>query len=306
MLVGDGEDRPQTSRRSPRELGVADRCRFVGFQKSIRDWYAAFDALLLTSANEGTPVVAIEALAAERPVVATRAGGTGTVVGDGESGFLARGRRHGGAGRRLAELAGDPELRARLGARGAEDVAHALRDRPDGGRARGRLPPAARVKVLHVHKLTGISGSEGHLLALLPALRERGVDARFLGLDVPGSDAPRFYDALDAARRPAPPRPLRRSTSSPRLARDVVRAVRAERPDLVHTHLVHADVYGALAARADRDRRTSRPATTTTATCSAPSATSTAPSRAGAAADRDLGRRARLPRARPATTRESS
>jgi glycosyltransferase involved in cell wall biosynthesis len=36
---------------------------------------------------------------------------------------------------------------------------------------------------------------------------------------------------------------------SPRMARDVTRAVREERPDLVHTHLVHADVYGALAAR---------------------------------------------------------
>ena len=70
------------------ELGVADRCRFVGFQKSIRPWYAAFDALILTSANEGTPVVAIEALAAARPVVATRAGGTGAVVRDGETGYL--------------------------------------------------------------------------------------------------------------------------------------------------------------------------------------------------------------------------
>ena len=33
------------------------------------------------------------------------------------------------------------------------------------------------------------------------------------------------------------------------MARDVIRAVRAERPDLLHTHLVHADVYGAVAAR---------------------------------------------------------
>ncbi len=49
---------------------------------------------LLTSANEGTPVVAIESLAAERPVVATAAGGTGTVVTDGESGFLLAGRGH--------------------------------------------------------------------------------------------------------------------------------------------------------------------------------------------------------------------
>ena len=107
------------------------------------------------------------------------------------------------------------------------------------------------MKVLHLHKLTGVSGSEGHLLALLPALRERGVDARFLGLDVPGSDASRFYDALDQLGVPS--RSVRCGPDvSPRLARDVVRAVRAERPDLVHTHLVHADVYGAIAARALR------------------------------------------------------
>ena len=36
------------------------------------------------------------------------------------------------------------------------------------------------------------------------------------------------------------------------MARDVIRAVRAEGPDLVHTHLVHADLYGALAALATR------------------------------------------------------
>ena len=105
------------------------------------------------------------------------------------------------------------------------------------------------MKVLHLHKLMGVSGSEGHLLALLPALRERGIDARFLGLDVPGSDAPRFYDALDELG--VPHRSVRCGPDvSPRLARDVIRAVRAERPDLVHTHLVHADVYGAVAARA--------------------------------------------------------
>jgi glycosyltransferase involved in cell wall biosynthesis len=103
------------------------------------------------------------------------------------------------------------------------------------------------VKVLHVHKLTGVGGSERHLLTLLPALRERGVDARFVGLDVPGSDAPRFYAELEQLGVPA--RRLRcGSDVSPRMALDLFRAVRAERPDLVHTHLVHADIYGAAAA----------------------------------------------------------
>ena len=121
VLVGDGEDRADVELLTA-ELGVADRCRFVGFQKAIRPWYASFDALLLTSANEGTPVVAIEALAAGRPVVATRAGGTGTVVRNGESGYLEAIGDTKALAARLATLARDPALRARMGATGAEDV----------------------------------------------------------------------------------------------------------------------------------------------------------------------------------------
>ena len=107
------------------------------------------------------------------------------------------------------------------------------------------------MKVLHLHKLTGVSGSEAHLLALLPALRERGIDARFLGLDVPGTDAPRFHARLDELG--VPHRSVRCGLdASPRLARDVIRAVRAEQPDLLHTHLVHGDVYGSIAAAVTR------------------------------------------------------
>lgn len=107
------------------------------------------------------------------------------------------------------------------------------------------------MRVLHVHKVRGISGSEGHLLALLPALRASGVDARFLGLDVTGSDAPRFYERLDELG--VPHRQVRCGWDvSPRMTRDLIGAVRAERPDLLHTHLVHADVYGAIAAKAAR------------------------------------------------------
>ena len=135
-----------------------------------------FDATLLTSANEGTPVVAIESLAAERPVVATRAGGTATVVRDGESGFLRGGRRH-----RRAGAGGSPSSRAipscapRLGRHGAADVRARFATARDGGRARRpSTGGCSAMKVVHVHKLTGVSGSESHLLALLPALRAAG------------------------------------------------------------------------------------------------------------------------------------
>ncbi len=85
------------------------------------------------------------------------------------------------------------------------------------------------MKVLHLHKITGVSGSERHLLTLLPALRERGIDARMLSLGVDGTDAPRFYGALDEVG--VPNTVVRCSLDvSPRLARDIVRATRARRP----------------------------------------------------------------------------
>jgi glycosyltransferase involved in cell wall biosynthesis len=106
------------------------------------------------------------------------------------------------------------------------------------------------VKILHLHKLRGVSGSENHLLALLPGLRAAGLDARFLGLDVPGT-SDELYARLDELGVPWS-RVRCGADVSPRMARDVVRAVRAERPDLLHTHLVHADVYGSIAARVAR------------------------------------------------------
>jgi glycosyltransferase involved in cell wall biosynthesis len=121
VLVGDGELREQTEALA-RDLDVADRTFFVGFQRAIRDWYAATDAGLLTSANEGTPIVAIETLAAERPVVATAAGGVPSVVTEGETGFLLPVGDTAGLGARLAQLARDAKLREKLGTAGAADV----------------------------------------------------------------------------------------------------------------------------------------------------------------------------------------
>jgi glycosyltransferase involved in cell wall biosynthesis len=100
------------------------------------------------------------------------------------------------------------------------------------------------MRVVHVQRIGGIGGSERHALTLLPALAARGVDVAFVGLDDTAAAPDPFYAELDApfVRLPCP-RDL-----DPRLARDVTRAVHRFRPDVVHTHLVHADVYGAVAA----------------------------------------------------------
>ena len=98
------------------------------------------------------------------------------------------------------------------------------------------------MRIAHVHRIRGIGGSERHLLTLLPALAERGFEPVLVGLDDPDWDAADFYGALTvpAVRVPSP------RDVDPLLLARLVRSLRA---DVVHTHLVHADVYGGVAAK---------------------------------------------------------
>ena len=121
LLVGDGPDRDHLERYA-HELGVIKRCLFLGYQEEVGRFYDAIDALLLPSVNEGTPVSVIEALAAERPAVATRVGGTPDVIRDGVDGFLVDSADPGELAERLAELARDPGRRAEMGAAGRSRV----------------------------------------------------------------------------------------------------------------------------------------------------------------------------------------
>ena len=121
VLAGDGDLRRGLVALAA-ALGVAERVKLLGYVDDMGDWYAAFDAFLLTSLNEGTPVVAIEAQAAGVPVVATDAGGTRTVVADGETGFVVPVGDVAALADRLRRLRDDPELRSRLGARGREEM----------------------------------------------------------------------------------------------------------------------------------------------------------------------------------------
>ena len=120
-MIGDGPDRSDVERRA-HELGVMRDTLFLGYQEEVARFYAAVDVVILPSINEGTPVTAIEALAAGRPVVATRVGGVPDVVRDGETGFLVAAGATDELAGRLANLAADPELRDRLGRAGREDV----------------------------------------------------------------------------------------------------------------------------------------------------------------------------------------
>jgi glycosyltransferase involved in cell wall biosynthesis len=87
IVVGDGPQRPSLERQV-REWAIGDRILFLGWRRDLARVYGDIDVLALSSLNEGTPVVIIEAMAARRAIVATRVGGVPDVVEDGRTGLL--------------------------------------------------------------------------------------------------------------------------------------------------------------------------------------------------------------------------
>ena len=124
--------------------GSRGSCYFVGYQADVAGYYRLFDAFLLPSVNEGTPVSAIESLASGTPVVANRVGGVPDVVRDGVDGFLVEPGDIEAAADRLATLAADPALRAKLGEVGPRARSRALLGLAARRRRRPALPLAAR------------------------------------------------------------------------------------------------------------------------------------------------------------------
>jgi glycosyltransferase involved in cell wall biosynthesis len=87
IIVGDGVLRSKLEQQA-QTLGIADRVCFTGWRRDLPHIYADLDVLMVSSDNEGTPVSAIEAMAAGCPVVATRVGGLPDLITDRATGYL--------------------------------------------------------------------------------------------------------------------------------------------------------------------------------------------------------------------------
>src|SRR5712691_8725193 len=100
--------------------------------------------------------------------------------------------------------------------------------------------------LLHVQKVAGISGSEAHLLQLLPDLKRRGWDIRFLMLHENEPGAWEFARALEAGGVPVDSIAMHADVDPGTFLR-VLGYLINHRPTILHTHLVHADAYGQTA-----------------------------------------------------------
>jgi len=117
VVAGDGTER-QEAEALASTLGIAGRVHFVGWVTDLPRFYATLDMFVLSSLNEGTPVAAIEAMAAGLPVAATSVGGVPDVVDAGVTGTLVPPRDPEALAAALVALAGAPDTRRRMGLAG--------------------------------------------------------------------------------------------------------------------------------------------------------------------------------------------
>ena len=109
VCVGDGALRGELEAQAA-ALGILESVRFVGYRSDIPDWLALADAVVLPSFFEGLPLIAIEVLAAGRPMVATAVDGTPEVVIDGKTGLSVPPGDPGLLAEALCRLLSDPGL----------------------------------------------------------------------------------------------------------------------------------------------------------------------------------------------------
>ncbi len=133
LIVGDGPRRAELESLAG-ELSISEVVHFLGTRSDVPEILSSVDVLLLTSHTEANPISILEAMAAEKPVVATRVGSLEETVIDGKTGYLvgpahSAGRREfpadetaGKIAERVVELLNDRQRAAAMGRAGREEV----------------------------------------------------------------------------------------------------------------------------------------------------------------------------------------
>ncbi len=112
LVVGSGDR--ERYRALAERAGVADAVRWVGVSRDLAPLYQLADVFVFPTSYEAFPLVALEAASSGLPILATPVNGVRELVTDGVNGFLIE-PDAGDIAKHLRTLAGDPELRERLG-----------------------------------------------------------------------------------------------------------------------------------------------------------------------------------------------
>lgn len=119
VVIGTGP-REAELHEMARTLGIEGAVRFLGVRRDVADLMPGLDIACLTSTYECAPLAVIEAMAAAVPVVATDVGAVRDMMTDGQEGYVVPVADSAALAERIAALAEDAALRARLGTAGRQ------------------------------------------------------------------------------------------------------------------------------------------------------------------------------------------
>lgn len=113
-----------------RELGIGGNIFLIGHIKDVPGFLSVIDLLVVPSTHEGAPVVAQEAAAAGKPVVAFPAGGTSELIKEGETGFVVPMRNAHALAEKVIMLLSNPKALATMGNNAKHFAEERFRERP--------------------------------------------------------------------------------------------------------------------------------------------------------------------------------
>ncbi len=121
VFAGDGPDRAALAALVS-QLRLEDRVTFLGWRRDIPELIAAADLVVLPSWYEGLPLAVLEAMAAGRPVIASRIPGIQEIITEGADGVLFEPGDAAALARAIGEVLSDPSKARRLGAAARQTV----------------------------------------------------------------------------------------------------------------------------------------------------------------------------------------
>lgn len=125
LVAGEGEQLGPLEKEAS-DLGIAGNVRFLGFRDDVPSLLQAMEVFVLPSLSEGLPLSVLEALALQKPVVATNVGGIPEIVEDGVTGYLVPPEDPEALADRILRLLRDPRLAAGMGRAGRNRVEEAF------------------------------------------------------------------------------------------------------------------------------------------------------------------------------------
>ena len=109
LFAGEGPERKSLEERA-REQNILDRVLFLGYREDIPELLNACDLFVLPSLQEGLPLTVLEAMASEKPVIATQIAGINEIITNGENGLLVSPRDGDALAEAIGTLLTNPNL----------------------------------------------------------------------------------------------------------------------------------------------------------------------------------------------------